>query len=149
MPASENIGQFERNPHLETTTRARLNPKHVNTRIGIVKVAVCQVSQTVCQRHVSRFDRVRPDTGKSLGRASRRKLSTLDERAIIIIPNLLCQMICLGVCAEKKDSTHRNKRVCLSWGGFSDSYITMQMRIWNLGVLHEGSESKGRIHVTP
>ena len=142
MPASENIGQFERNPLLETTTRARLNLKHVDVRIGIVKVAVYKISQTVCRWHVSRFDRVRPDTGKGLGRVSREKLS---KKAIIIIPNLLYQMIWLGICVEKKDSTHCGKRVCLSWGGFSNSYITIQMHVWNLGVLHEGSESTGRL----
>ena len=85
---------------------------------------------------------MRPDTGKSLGRASRRKMS---KKAVIILPNLLYQMIWLGICVEKKDSTYWSKRVCLSWGGFSDSYITIQMRVWNLGVLHEGSESKVRL----
>jgi hypothetical protein len=41
---SENIGQFERNPHLETTTRARLDPKHVDERTRIVQETTNKIS---------------------------------------------------------------------------------------------------------
>ena len=124
---------------------ARLNTKHVDVRIGIVKVTDSKISQTVREWHVSRFSRVRPDTGKGFGRVSCGKPSTVDKKAIVILQNLLYRMIWLSIFVEKKYFTHWSKRACLRWGGFSDSYITIQMRVWNLGVLHEGSESKVRL----
>ena len=75
------------------------------------------------------FGRVRPDTGKGFEGGSRGKLSTVDKKAIIILPNVLYQIIWLGISVEKKDSTHWSKWVRLSWGGFNDSYITMQMHV--------------------
>ena len=114
---------------------ARLNTKHVDMRIGIVKVTDSKISQTVCGWHVSRFGRVRPDIGKGFGGVSRGKLSTVDKKTIIILPSLLFPMIWLDICGDKRDSTHWSKRVCLSWGDFSDSYITMKIYVWNLGIL--------------
>ena len=102
MVASENIGQFERNPHLETTTRARLNPKHVDVRTRIVKVTASKISQTVRGWHVGRCGRVRQDTGKSFGRVSRGKLSTVAKKAIVILLNLLYQMIWLDISWRRK-----------------------------------------------
>ena len=92
---------------------------------------------------------MRPDTGKGFGRVSCGKPSTVDKKAIVILPNLLYRMIWLGIYVEKKYFTHWSKRACLRWGSFSDSYITMQMHVWGLGILHEVSESKRRLNVTP
>ena len=73
-----NICQFERNPHLETTTRARHNPKHVDERTGIVQEMTSKISQTVhCWWIVHRWGWVRPNTGESFGRISRREVSII------------------------------------------------------------------------
>ena len=62
-----NICQFERNPDFETTTRARLNPKHVDERTRIVQDPTNKNSQAVrCWWHVRRY-RVGPYSGKSSG----------------------------------------------------------------------------------
>ena len=37
------IRQFERNPHLETTIRARFNPKHVDERARIVQETASEI----------------------------------------------------------------------------------------------------------
>jgi hypothetical protein len=41
---SENIGQFERDPHVKTTARARLDPKHVDKRTRIVQETANKIS---------------------------------------------------------------------------------------------------------
>jgi hypothetical protein len=88
---SENICQFERNPHLETTITARLNPKHVDENSKIVQEKTNKISQTVrCWWHVCRWGRVGPDTGKNFRRVSRGKVSTI---AIIILLDLLHEIV--------------------------------------------------------
>src|SRR6266702_5763770 len=115
MPASEDISQLERNPHLETTTRTGLNPNHVDTRIRVVEVTVSKIPQTVRRRHVSKRSRVGPHAGKSFGRVSRGKLSTISKKAIMIILNLLHQMIWLVIYVEDERATHWSKSMRLYW----------------------------------
>ena len=87
------ISQFERNPHLETTIRARFNPKHVDERARVVQEVASKIFQTVCCRwHVRRRGGVGPDTGKSFGKVRRRKVSTI---VIIILLELPHEMIWL------------------------------------------------------
>jgi hypothetical protein len=105
--------------------------------------------QIVRRWHVGRCSWVWPDTGKSFGGFSRGKVGTVDKKAIVIILNLLRQMNWLDICVENKGSTYWSKRVCLCWGGFSDSYILMPMHVWNLRILHEVSQSEGKVNVTP
>ena len=149
MLASKNIGQFESNPHLETTTRARLNPKHPDARIRIVKVTASKNSEAVSWWHVSRWSRVGPDTRKGFGRISHGKPSTVAKRAVVILLNLLHQMIWLDIYVEKKGSTHWSKRVCLCWDGFGNSYIPMHVHVWNFWILCEVSQSEGKHNITP
>ena len=102
MTTTLNICQFERNPHHETTTRAGLNPKHVDERVRIVKETTSKVPQTV-RWNFSRWDCVRLDTGESFGRISRREVSIIViVKDIMIILDLLHQMIWLAICVEKK-----------------------------------------------
>ena len=91
---------------------------------------------------------MRPDSGKSFGRACRGKLSTVDKRAIVIPLNLLHQIIWLNIYVEKKGSTHRSKMVYLCLRGFSNSYILMRMCSPRI-VLHEVSQSEGELNVVP
>jgi hypothetical protein len=124
------ICQFKRNPDLETTSRTRLNPKHVDERARIVQETISKISQTVrCWWHVRRWGRVRPGTGKNLGRVDCGKVSTI---AIVMLLDLLHQLIWLDRYIEKKGPTHRSKRVCLNWDRFGNSVIPMHVRIWNL-----------------
>ena len=60
--------------------------------MGIVKVTVRKISQTVRRWHVSKWGWVRPDTGA--GRVSRGELGTVDNRDIVIqvLLNILDQM---------------------------------------------------------
>ena len=85
-----NICQFQCNPHLETTMRARLDPKHVDKRARIVQETASKNSQAVRYRwHVHMWGWVRPGTGKSFGWVSRGKVCTV----AIILLDLLHQMI--------------------------------------------------------
>ncbi|KAF8260531.1 hypothetical protein EI94DRAFT_1748141 [Lactarius quietus] len=118
-PDSENLCQFKRNPHLETTTSARLNPKHDDARVRIVEETASKVSQTVNRWRLSRCGWVRRDTEKSFGRASRGQVSTVTIKVVAIFLDL----------------RFWNKRVCLSWGssGSSDIPINVHMRyLWIL-----------------
>ena len=82
-----NICQFERNPHHETTTGARLNPKHIDERVRIVKETTSKISQTV-RLNVSRWGCVRLEIGKSFV-SSGGKVSTIVIKDIVIILELL------------------------------------------------------------
>jgi hypothetical protein len=149
---SKNICQFKRNPHLETTSRAGLNPKHVDARARIVQETTCKISQTAyCWWHVRRLGWVGPDSGESFGRVSRRRgeVSTI---AIVILSDLLHQLIWLDRYVEKKGCTHRSgaKRVCLWWDRIGNSVIPMHVRILilrNLGILPCVSPSEWK-HIT-
>src|SRR6266404_5036234 len=90
MPASKNdVGQFERDHHLETTTRAYLNAKHVEVRIRIGKVMNGEIPETICLRYVGRWRWLGPDVWKS-GRGFRHgKLSTIAHKSIGILLDLL------------------------------------------------------------
>ncbi|KAH9043562.1 hypothetical protein EDB83DRAFT_2407741 [Lactarius deliciosus] len=128
---SGNIGQFERNPYLETTTRARLNPNHVDECIRIVEVTAKKIPQTVHWQYISRWGWVGPDVVKSSGRVSRGKLSTVAITAIVILLDRLQQMIWSDICVEK-GSTHWKKIMCLcrGWKALGNSYIPMHAHVW-------------------
>ena len=84
---SKYIRQLERNPHLETTIRATLNPKHINVCARVIQEATSNISQTVrCQWHVRRWGRVRLSTRESFGRICCRKVTTI---AIVILLDAL------------------------------------------------------------
>ena len=94
-----NICQFERNPHLETTTRARHNPKHVDERTGIVQEMTSKISQAVhCWWIVHRWGWVRPNTGESFGRVGGGKVSTI---AIVILLGAVHEIIWSDRYVEK------------------------------------------------
>jgi hypothetical protein len=133
----EKIGQFDRNQHLETTTRARLNPKDIDACIRIVKETASKNSQTVRWWYISRGGRVTagPDTGKFFRRVSRGKLSAISMKAIIVILDLLHRVEMLHICGGKEGSTYWSKRMCLHWDSFGNFYITMHVHIWNLHIL--------------
>ena len=115
------ICQLQRNPHLETTTRARLYPKHVDERSRIVQETASKNSQAIpCRWRVRRWGWVGPDAGKSFGWDCRREVST---RPIVTLLSLLHQMIWLDRYIEKKGPTHRSERVCFSWDRFNKSVI--------------------------
>jgi hypothetical protein len=86
MPTLDNINQINSNPHPETTTGTRLNPNHVDVHIGIVKVMVSKISQTILGRHISMRGRLGPDTGKRFAWAGSGILpvSTVTKRDIVI-----------------------------------------------------------------
>ena len=125
------IRQFERNPHLETTIRARFNPKHVDERARIVQEMASEIFQTVrCRLQVRRWGRVGPDTRKSFGWVGHGKVGTI---ATIILLDILHEIIWFDRYVEKKGPTHRSERVCLGWDWFSDSVILIHvLHIWNL-----------------
>jgi hypothetical protein len=91
-----NICQFELNPHHETTTRARFNPKHIDERVRIVEETTRKIPQTVRRWNVSRSGCVRLDTGETFGRIGRGKASTIAILVIVIILDLLHQVILVG-----------------------------------------------------
>jgi hypothetical protein len=93
----EKISQFECNEYLETTSRARLNPKDIDKCIRVVKETASKNSQTV-----RRWGRVGPDTGKRFRRDSHGKLSAKTMKAIIVIWDLLHQVERLHVCGGKE-----------------------------------------------
>ena len=85
------IRQFERNPHLETTIRARFNPKHVDKRARIVQETASEISQAVrCRLQVRRWGRVGPDTRKSFRWVGHGKVGTI---ATIILLDILHEII--------------------------------------------------------
>ena len=141
------IRQFERNPHLETTIRAILNPKHANERARIIQEMTSKISQAVrCRWNVHRWGRVGPDAGKDFGWVSRGKVCAI---ASIILLGLLHEMIWLDLYIENKGHTHRSKRVCLGWGWFGNSVIPIHLHIWNLRGLRNAktlcaSQSEGK-----
>ena len=85
-----NIYQFERNPHHETTIRARFNPKHIDEHVRIVNETSSKIPQTV-RRNVSRCSWVRLEVGKCFMRVSSGKVSTIVINDIVIILELLHQ----------------------------------------------------------
>ena len=106
-----NICQFECNPHLETTIRARLNPKHVDERARIIQEMTNKISQTVrCRWHVCGW--VGMNNGESFGRVGHGMVSTI---AIVILLDTLHEVIWSDRYDDKKGPTHRSKRVCLGW----------------------------------
>jgi hypothetical protein len=125
---SKNIGQFERNPRLETTTRARLNLNNVDERTRIVQQPTSEISQTIhCWLHVCTWSWVGPDSGKNFGWAGRGKVSAI---AVVILLDLLHGLVGLDRYVEKKGpSTHRSKWVCLGWDRFGKP---MHVHIWDL-----------------
>ena len=132
------IRQFERNPYLETAIGARHNPKHVDKGARIVQETANEIYQAIrCWWHVRRLGRVGPDTGKSFGWVSRRKVSTI---AIVILLHLLHLKIQFDRYVEKKGLTHRSKIVCLGWDWFGNSVIPRPIHVhiwtlWNLRIL--------------
>jgi len=106
-----NICQFKRNPHHETSTRARFNPKHIDERVRIIEETTGKIPQTVLRWHVSRWGCVRLDTGKGFGRTG--EVSTIVINAILIILDLW------------------SKRVFLSWDNFGTSDVLIHVHIWN------------------
>ena len=126
-----NICQFERNPHYETTIRARFNPKHIDERVRIVKETTGKIPQTV-RRNVSWWGCERLKIGKSFGRVVSRKVSTIVIKGIVIILDLLHQTIWWDIHVEKKGYTYWSKRVGLSWDNLGTSNVPMNVHIWNL-----------------
>jgi hypothetical protein len=106
-----NICQLERNPDLETTTRTRLNPKHVDERTRIVQETASKISQAVrCWWHFHRWGWVGPDTGEGFRRVSRGKVSTM---AIMILLDLLYQPNRSDRYVEKKGYYTPEQKVVL------------------------------------
>jgi hypothetical protein len=139
MLALEKIGQLERDPHLETTIRARLNAKHIHERIRVVEQTAGKNSETVRWRDISRGVMVGPDTVNIFGRVGCGKPCT-SMKAITILLEFLRLMIWLDIYVENttKGYTHWNDREHLCWNGFCNSHIPMQMHYW---VLREGEVS--------
>ena len=109
-----NICQFECNPHLETTIRARLNPKHVDKRARIVQETTNKISQAVrCRWHVHRWGLVWPITGVGFGRDDRGKVGTI---AIMILSDALREMIGLDRYVEK-NKVLRTGAKAYAWAG--------------------------------
>ena len=131
MLTSEKIGQFEPDPHLETTTMARLDSKHIDESIRIVKETGSKNSQTIRRWYVSRGSRVGPDTGKGFRKSSRGKLSTWSINTIVVLEILHQMFDC--IYTEKKDYTYWSETVCLSRPGFCRSHILVNMHVWVLG----------------
>ena len=73
---------------------------------------------------------MRSNTGESLGKVGGRRLSTI---TFVILLDLLHEMNWLGRYVEKQGpSTHRSKRVCLSWDWFGTTAILTHVPIWSL-----------------
>ena len=126
---SKNIRQFKRNPHHETTIRARLDEKYVDDRARVVHETTNKVSQTIyCWWHVRRWGWVGLDSGENSGRLSRRKVSTI---AIVILLDLY-QIIWLDRYLEKKGPTRGREGACLCRDWFGNSVILMYVQICNL-----------------
>ena len=124
-----NICQFECDPHLEATIRARNDPKHVDKCARIVQETTSKISQTVrCWLHVYRWGWVGPITRVSYGRVDCGKVGAID---IVILLDALHKMVWLDRCVENKCPTHRNKWVCLCWDRFDDPVILMHLHMWN------------------
>ena len=144
-----NICRFECNPHLQTTTRARHNSKHVDERTRIVQDPTSKISQAVrCRQHVCRWAWIGMNIWKSFGRVSCRKVSTI---TIVILLAALHEIIWLDRYVEKKGPTHRSKRVCLGWDRFSNPVILIHLHIWDLRglrILLCVSVSKAETHHT-
>ena len=125
-----NICQLQRNPHLETTTRTRLNPKHIDEGSGIVQETASKISQAVRSWwHVRRWGWVRLDSGNSLGRVGRGKLSAI---VIVILLDALHGIIRLARYIEKEGPKHRSNRVCWGWNWFGSCLIPIHVDVWNL-----------------
>ena len=84
-----------------------------------------------------------PNSGKSFKRVSRGKVSTIANKAIVVLLDLLHQMSWLGIYVWKEGSTHRSKKVCLCWDSLGNSDIPRYVQIWNLWILREASRSEG------
>jgi hypothetical protein len=131
MPASKNISQFERNPHLKTTTRARLNPNHVDKRVWVVEVSSSKIPKTIRWWHIGKRSLVGQEDGRGFERVGGPELGAV---AIIILLKLLHEMICSCV-EETKGSTHWSKSLRLHWDDLVSSYIPMHVHVWRLWIL--------------
>lgn len=107
----EKIGQFKRNPHLKTTTGARLDPKHIDERLGIVEETASKDSQTIRRWHISRGVslRVGPDTGNDLGMVGCGKRGASVKTAVILL-KLLPLMIWLVICIRGEERFYTLER---------------------------------------
>ena len=91
-PASEDIRQFEFNPHQNPTAGGWPNPEHVDDRFWIIEVPSSKVPQTICRLHVSKRSWVGPDILDRFGIGDG-ELCTILKIAMVVLLALLHQMI--------------------------------------------------------